>query len=213
MLMSIKSKGFMLLIAKFRNFMNNECVNIESFHNNNNFLAVCANRFETILSFFCEHSGMFDCKIFTNSMKFMWRKGYTGPEFRSKYLQEEAKERKHFLTDRKIVFQIFPRVLWGFLSKTSDNSHSNIDFDSVSKTAGFNFFIELAADGRCDQESIVCMVMSVQLWFNEEVMVKVLCTTMFTFWLVVGNLSTTLVTTLENPHCTQPSALSKPRNH
>lgn len=72
-------------------------------------------------------------------MKFMWRKGYTGPEFRSKYLQEEAKERKHFLTDRKIVFQIFPRVLCGFLSKTSDNSHSNIDFDSVLKTTGSTF--------------------------------------------------------------------------
>lgn len=45
-------KAFMLFIAGFRNFMNNEYVNIESFHNNNNFLAVCANRFETILFLF-----------------------------------------------------------------------------------------------------------------------------------------------------------------
>lgn len=96
----------MLFIAEFRKFMNNEYVNIESFHNNNNFLAVCANRFETILSFFPEHSEMFDWKIFTNSMKFMWRKGYTGPEFWSKYLQEEAKgEKNTFWRIGKLFFR------------------------------------------------------------------------------------------------------------
>lgn len=65
---------------------------------------------------------LFDCKIFTDSMKFLWRKGHTGSEFSSQYWLEREK-RKHFLTDWKLFFG----SVGARKKRVIIQSHSNID--------------------------------------------------------------------------------------
>ena len=61
-------------------------------------------------------------KIFTNSTKFMWRKGHIGSEFCSQYLHESERRENSFLTDWKIAFPSFWSSVRKFWKKKSDNS-------------------------------------------------------------------------------------------
>lgn len=73
----------------------------------------------TILAFL---SRLFDWKIFTDSTKFMWRKGHIGSEFCSQYLHESERRENIFWRIEKLLSRAFG-LQWGnFRKKKSDNS-------------------------------------------------------------------------------------------
>lgn len=68
-------------------------------------------------------------KIFTNSTKFMWRKGHIGSEFCSQYLHESEMRENSFWRIEKLLFRAFG-LLWRNFGRKRViiQSRSNIDF-------------------------------------------------------------------------------------